>query len=128
MKIDAVVKKETGYIACVMLICSALMEAVFLVIGHFTWRVLLGNLFGYTFALLNFFLMAMTVQKAVTKSEDDAKTAMRASQLMRNLMLIAVLAVAFLVPCFNPYAAVITLLFPRIAIAIRPYLRREKSE
>ena len=45
-KVDAVVMKETRYIAIAVLLCSMLMQAVFLIIGKWDYTVLLGNLLG----------------------------------------------------------------------------------
>lgn len=44
MKIDAIVRRETIYIAVWVGILSLLMEAVFLIIGKWDYTVLLGNL------------------------------------------------------------------------------------
>lgn len=41
------VKQETLYVAGMALVCSVLMEAVFLALGAWDITVLLGNLLGY---------------------------------------------------------------------------------
>ena len=56
-KIDPTVKKETLYIALFTLAASVLMEIVFLIVGYWSYRVILGNLLGFTAGVLNFFLM-----------------------------------------------------------------------
>ena len=56
-KIDPTVRKETLYIGVAVLILSALMEAVFLIIGKWDYTVLLCNLLSGCAAVLNFFLM-----------------------------------------------------------------------
>ena len=73
MKVDKTVKKETLYIAALSGVLSLLMQAVFLVIGQWHFSVFLGNLWGYAAAVGNFFLMGLTVQKAVLKDEEEAK-------------------------------------------------------
>ena len=45
-KIDPAIKQETKYIALTTLILSALMEAVYLIIGQWNLAVLFGNLLG----------------------------------------------------------------------------------
>ena len=45
-KIDPTVQKETKYIAAVVIVLSAAMEAVFLVLGKWNYTVLLGNALG----------------------------------------------------------------------------------
>ena len=63
----------TSYIALATLIMSALMEAVFLIIGRWDLPVLFGNLLGAGVGILNFFLMGLGLQKALDKDEKDAK-------------------------------------------------------
>ena len=119
-KVDDTVRRETAYIAGFVLVGSVLMEAVFLIIRRWDYTVLLGNLLSGGAAVLNFFLMGRTVQSAVTKEKKDAENLMKLSQMLRYLMLIAVVAAAYLIKCFNLIAVVIPLLFPRIAISLRP--------
>lgn len=76
-KIDEAVLKETKFIAVSVLILSALMEAVFLIIGKWDITVLFGNLLGGGFAILNFFLMGLTVQNAVTKKKKMLRAPLR---------------------------------------------------
>ena len=123
-KVDPTVRKETGFIAGFVLVGSLAMEAVYLLLGAWTLPVLLGNLLGGLTAVLNFFLMGLTVQSAVDKPQDEARTAMKASQALRSVMLLAVLAAGAAAPCFHLIAAIVPLFFPRIAIALRPLWER----
>ena len=118
-KIDSVVIKETAYIGVWALILSAAMQAVFLLLGKWEYTVLLGNILGAGAAVLNFFLMGITVQIAVVKEEKEARQTVKTSQSLRMLLLMLILVPALVFPCFNPIAAVIPLLFPRIAIIFR---------
>ena len=127
MKIDETVKKETVYIASFTLIFSVLMEAVFLIIHQWDYTVLLGNILGFTAAVLNFFLMGLTVQKAVLLDEKGAKNKVQISQMLRMVMLIAFAVAAGVFKCFDLVAFVIPLLFPRIAIFFRPYIDKNKN-
>ena len=125
MKIDRTVKKETLYIALVTLVLSVFMEGGFLVAGYYNYTVTLGNLLGATAAILNFFLLGISLQKALTKTDEkDAKAVLRASRLYRNFMVLAFCAVGALVPCFNLIAVLIPLFFPRLAIALRPVFKK----
>ncbi len=151
-KIDSVVLRETGYITIWTVILSVLMEAVFLVLGYFDYKVVLGNLFGAFAAVLNFFLMGLSVQKAVERDSqasvpvrDDADAdsetdenpvavhkeavqIMKLSQSLRMLMMIAFAAIGALAPCFNLIAVLIPFFFPRIAVMLRPvFLNRADS-
>lgn len=125
-KIDSAVLKETAFVGTVVLILSVLMQAVFLIIGKWDYTVLLGNILGFVAAVGNFFLMGLSVQKALGKEEKEAKGVMKTSQSLRLLMLAAVCAVGYLAPVFHILAVVIPLLFPRIAFFVRPLIKKEK--
>lgn len=130
-KIDPVVIKETKYIAIWTVILSLLMQAAFLVVGHFfpnyawNWTVLTGNLLGGVAVVANFFGMAVGVQKAMEKDPDDAKKSMKASASSRMLALFIVAVIGVVLNCFHTLAVLIPLLFPRIAIAFRPWWDRK---
>jgi UPF0716 family protein affecting phage T7 exclusion len=119
-KIDKVVIKETKIISVWMIILSALMEAVFLVIGKWNYTVLLGNLLSIILSVLNFLFMGITVQKALEKDEKDARQAMRASGMLRTFIIFAVAGVGVLLPWFSTWTVLIPLFFPRLIIAMRP--------
>ena len=126
MKINATVKKETKYVALWVLILSALMEAVFLVLGKWDFTVLLGNLLGGGGAILNFLLMGLTVQKAVEKDEKDARSLLKLSQSYRLLLLAGIVILGILLPIFHTWAVIPCLVFPRISFLIRPVLDEKK--
>ena len=119
LKIDKTVRRETLFVAVYTVILSALMEAVFLLIGKWDYTVLLGNILGAGGAVLNFFLMGLTVQSAVMKDEKDAKAQMKASQAMRLFMMCVIAILGAVLPCFQVFAVIIPLFFPRIAVMIR---------
>jgi putative Mn2+ efflux pump MntP len=121
MKIDATVKKETKYIALWGIILSLVLEAVFLIISRWDYTVLLGNVLGTFASTLNFFLLGLTVQKAVLKDEKEAKTTMKLSQTYRNIMMLIIAALGVSLDCFNVWATLIPFFFPRVAIAFRTF-------
>ena len=128
MKIDKTVKRETAFIAVGTLILSALMEAVFLIIGKWDYTVLLGNILGAFCAILNFFLLGLAVQSAVTKEVKEAKARMKASQALRLLFMCVIAILGAVLPCFQLWAVLISLLFPRITIMFRSLsLKKEKN-
>ena len=124
-KVDPVVIKETKYIAYFVLILSLVMQAIFLILKKWDITVLLGNLLSYVAVVLNFLMMGITVQNAVTKDEKDARQALRASQSLRTFFLFAVAALGALLPVFNIWATLVPLFFPRIAIMLRPLFNKE---
>ena len=119
-KIDPTVLKETVYITAFTIIFSILMQSVFLIIGKWDYTVLLGTLLGIIATILNFFLMGLTVQNALSKEEKDAKNIMKLSQSGRLFMMFAFALIGYLVPVFNAISVVVPFLFPRIAIMLRP--------
>lgn len=125
MRIDPAVKKETTYILGFSILLSVVMELVFWLCGHMDITVPLGNLLGVCIAVLNFFLMGLTIQNAIGLSEKDASEKLKLSQRLRMLMVIALAAVGVGLNCFNSLAVVIPLFFPRIAIAFWPLLNKE---
>lgn len=126
-KTDDTVIKETKYIAAWVIILSVIMEAIFLIVGLWDYKVLLGNIFGGAVAVINFLLMGITVQKAVMNDEKDAAASMKLSQALRNLMILIAAVLAITIPIFNGAAAIIPLFFPRIAIAFVPLRDRNKN-
>ncbi len=126
-KTDATVKRETVYIAAVTGILSLLLQAGFLVAKHWDYTVLLGNAFGAAAAVGNFFLMGVTVQKALGREKKPAADLMKLSQTGRLLMQLAVIVLGFVLPCLNEYAVIIPLFFPRIGVMLRPFFAKNGS-
>lgn len=129
-KVDKVVIKETIYISIWTLILSVLMHGVFIILynclpQNFTdpyYEVVLGNLLGASVAILNFFLMGLSVQKSVSKEEQkDAKSFMRLSMMLRFILLIVTAVLGAVVPIFNLWATIIPLFFPRIGLLFRSF-------
>ena len=126
-KIEPTIIKETLYILVCVVILSVLMEAVFLFIRRWDYTVLLGNLLTGYAVTLNFFLMGLGVQKALGKDEKEAKKIIRLSQVYRYLILIVFLVIGVVFSCFNNWAVFVPVVFPRIAIAIRPLFNKKKG-
>jgi len=126
-KIDPTVIRETRYIFAFSLILSVFMEAVFLIIGKWELSVLFGNILGAATAVGNFLLLGIMVQSAVLEEEKEARNLIKLSQTLRFFLLIVIAIIGYLVPIFNPIAVIIPLLFPRIAIAFRPFVFKDKD-
>ena len=125
-KIDKTILKETAYISAVSLILSVLMQAVFLIFSFWDYTVILGNLLGLTASVGNFFLMGLTIQKALTKEEEkEARNLIKLSQSGRLMLLFGVAAIGCLIPVFHSIATVIPYLFPRIAVMLRPLFSKK---
>ena len=115
-KVDAIVKKETAYIALGTLILGALTQAVFLIIQKWNYTVLLGNILSWGLGVLNFFLMGLTVQNALQKEDKEAKKLMKTSQIYSQMLMMLVVVVGIVIPkVFSIWTVIIPLVFPRIS-------------
>lgn len=127
IKPNATVKNETRYIALFCVILSIIMQIVFILLGKWTYKVILGNILSLMVAILNFFVMGLTVQKAVTLEESDARKLMRSSQNLRNAGIFIAVVIGVVAPCFNTVAVIVPVFFPRIAISFRPLIKDKKE-
>ena len=66
--------------------------------------------------------------REIEKDEKDAKSTMKASQSLRSLFLFVAVVVGVVAPCFNTISVVIPMFFPRIAVAIRPYIKNKGAD
>lgn len=117
MKVHETVKRETIHIALGTAVLCAVMIVIFALIGKFDMSVLCGALLGSGFAIFNFFLLGLTVQR-VTKegNQGKAKSMMQFSYSVRMLATLLVALAGFALPYFNWVATFLPLLFPRITI------------
>ena len=119
-KVDSAILKETKYLSVWVGMLSLLMQAVFLILRRWDYTVLLGNLLGALAALGNFFLMGLSLQRALGKEEKEAKGAMKVSQAYRTLLMLVLLVVGVVLPCFHTVAVIVPVFFPRIGMIFRP--------
>lgn len=127
IKADAAVKRETEYIAYFCVLLSVIMQAGFVFLKRWDYTFFLGNLLSLTAAVLNFYFMGITIQKAVNMNEQNAKKLMRASQRLRKACMFAAIVIGVIMPCFNTLAVIIPVFFPRLAVAFRPLLKNQKE-
>ncbi len=120
---DDVVLTESKYIIFFVLILSVLMQVVFVALEKWNYAVLFGNIIGGLAAILNFFIMGITVQSAVNDEAKNAKSKIKISQMLRTIMLFAVVCIGCIVTRINVAALLISLFFPRIAIQLRPMFK-----
>ena len=125
--LDPTVKKETLYIAAWEIVLCVLMNAIFLIVSRWDLTVLWGTLLGGTVAVLNFFLLGVSLQKSLTYEEKKATSFMKLSKALRMLGIVLIALAAYLAPIFSLLAAVLPLLFPRLAIAFRPLFDKKED-
>lgn len=124
--VQPAVKKETKKVALSTLVGVILMWVVFAVL-HFSmpdkvsldYTVFLAGICGGAVAVLNFFLMGLTVQKvAAASDEDSARMKMKASYSQRMLLQMLWVVAAIALPCFQFVAGIAPLLFPSLGIKL----------
>lgn len=137
MKVDKVVLKETINIGIGILVCSIITQIVFLIIGKYNLSVLLGSIYGGIIALLNFFLLGLTVQQIANMEDANmAKRKMQSSYSFRQLgLLIAVGIGLYISTTYNTMhwvPIVIAIFYPRITIFVLGFFykkyRKERGE
>ena len=109
--------KETKRIAVGTVIMLVVMLAVYAVLGKFTVGVLLGGLLGSAYAIFNFFMLGMTLQKAASMTDQQmAHMKVRSSYSTRMIGMLILGVVAFALPFVEGIPCLIALLFPRATI------------
>ena len=109
--------KETKRIAVGTVIMLVVMLAVYAVLGKFTVGVLIGGLLGSAYAIFNFFMLGMTLQKAASMTDQQmAHMKVRSSYSTRMIGMLILAVVAFALPFVEGVPCLIALLFPRATI------------
>lgn len=131
-KLQPAVRKETKRITLVTFSGVVLMWILFFILHlvtpesvPFDYTVILGGIGGGFIAVLNFFLMALTVQSVAAQTDEDiAKNQMKASYKQRLMLQIIWMIVAMVVPWFQVVAGIAPLLFPSIGIKAMGVIKR----
>lgn len=132
--VQPAVKKETKNVAVYTVTGVIIMWIGFFVLHlilpekiPFNYAVFLAGIGGGAVAVLNFFLMGLTVQKvAATTDEAAARMKMKASYSQRMLIQMLWVIVAIVAPCFQFAAGIIPLLFPGAGIKIAGIMKSRK--
>ena len=122
MKLQPESKKELKRILCGTAICTAVMWVVFAALGLVGWvrfdlKLVLSSLVGDAVAVGNFAGICLMVQKVIDEQDEKRRKAqLQASYNIRMLIQAVWVVVAIAAPCFQPFAGVLPLFFPRITI------------
>lgn len=123
LKLQPDSRRELARIAVGTLVCSAIMVALFGALHvadlvPFTYTVPLAALVGSGVTILNFYLLCLTMQNAVSVRQDAArvKGIIQLSYNFRLLLQAGWCIVAYVAPCFQVVAGMMPLLFPRLVI------------
>ena len=115
MKIQKAILRETWHIAAGVGIGAAIMCGIFAALGKFNTAVLFGALYSSFFAVLNFFLMGITVQKALDR-EDGHVRYVRTSYALRMILMVAAIIIGLRLLKFNIIATLVPFLLPKLVI------------
>ena len=129
MKIQKAVRDETAHIALGVLVLSLVMQGIFLVLGQWDYTVVLGNLLGGGYAILNFFVLGRTVQKVAGDGDEKrGKNLMQFSYSARMFVTMMVALLGMMAPVFHWVAVVAPLLFPRVTIFVMGLMGNKKGK
>lgn len=127
-----IVFKETAIIAVGEIICTAVMVGVFALLGKFDGKVLVGGVFGCALAILNFFFMAIGASLAADKAEQQnvkgGQGLLRASMLIRYVVLFIILFALVKSGICNRLALILPLVFVRPVLSVGEFFRKKGDE
>lgn len=88
-------------------------------VGHFDYTVFIGAIGGSAIAILNFIILCLSIQNAVSVSDQKQRKAFLQGSYNGRLLLQAAWVVAALwVPHIHVFAATLPLLFPSLTILL----------
>ena len=125
--VQPAVKKETLNVFISTAIGTVLMWVVLFLLHiimpedvPFDYTVFVGGIGGLLVAVLNFFIMGLTVQKvSATEDEKDARSIMKLSYTRRLIFQIVWIVIALVAPVIYWVSGIIPLLFPSAGIKIK---------
>ena len=126
--LDAESKKNLLKISIGSIVFSAITAVVFIAIGQFDLSVVFGLLIGLVLSIGNFYVMSVTVSKALeTGDENLAKKKIRNSYLIRTGVMVAIIAAAILIKQINPIPALVSVFYVRLTIFITGLFEKKKK-
>ena len=126
------VKKETQKVVVYTVVGVVLMWGVLFLLRPtmpdkivFDYTTILAGLIGGGVAILNFFLMGISVQNiAATEDQDLAKKKMKTSYSQRMALQLIWVVIAIAAPCFYFVAGILPLLFPSLGIKFMAVIKK----
>ena len=126
------VLRQVGGLAVALLVCIAVMLAVYALLGRLDRLVLLGAVFGWILAVGNFLSLSITVSNALDRavnggSPQKAQLEIQTSSVVRPLVLALIYIILFRAKVCDPVAALLPLLFAQVAIKVLEFFRNDKK-
>lgn len=127
---------------------SLVMIGIYLLLGKFSYKVVTGAGLGSLVTVLNFVILSVSVNRAIDKvlsekgdkemTEEEAATfaaehqaviqrAAQGSYLVRQILMLGVLVLAFLLDWFDVIATLVPLLMFRPLISVHGLLKKDKK-
>ncbi len=132
MESRKIVYRETGIIAIGVVICLAVMYAVYALLGYFSRSVLLGGIVGTVMAIANFFFMAVSASlaadKAVNQEVKQGTALMKGSYMVRLLVIFLILFACVKSGLCDALASVLPMVFVRPVITVAEFFRKSGEE
>ena len=132
MNPQKIVFQQTAVVAVGEIIGVGAMLGIFALLGKFDSTVLLGGIVGGVMTILNFFIMAISVNIAADKAKaqnvSGAKGVIKLSYFGRLVMLAVVLFAFLKSKLCNPIALVVPLIFSRITLSIWGFFSRKPGD
>ena len=116
--------QQVGRMALATAGCSAIMLAIYAVVGRFTTAVLLGGLLGTVIAVGNF--LALSIAAAGDNSV-KACMSIQSSSVVRTAILAVIYVLLFHAKVCDPLAALLPLLFAQAAIKLIEFFRKDSK-
>lgn len=139
---------EVSILTAGELIVSLVMVGIYCLLDQFSYRVVTGAVLGSTVTILNFVMLSVAVNHALDRAmvlrgegemtEEDAEKfaaehaaqvqqAVKASYIVRTILMLAALVAAFLLDWFDVIATLVPLLMFRPIITISEIFRKKKE-
>lgn len=139
---------EVSILTAGELIVSLVLVGIYCLLDQFSYRVVTGTILGSTVTILNFVMLSVAVNRALDRvlvsrgegemTEEDAEKfatehmsqvqqAVKASYIVRTILMLAALVAAFLLDCFDVIATLVPLLMFRPIITISEIFRKKKE-
>ena len=124
--------QQVGRMALATAGCSAIMLAIYAVVGRFTTAVLLGGLLGTVIAVGNFLALSITVSNALDRAAAGdnsvkARMSIQSSSVVRTAILAVIYVLLFRAQICDLAAALLPLLFAQAAIKLIEFFRKDSK-
>ncbi len=126
------VLRQTLVVALGEAVGVAAMVGIFALLGQLDSKVLLGGLVGGLVAVANFFVMAIGVNIAADKAENQnvkgGQATIKGSYMLRMIGMFVVLFAFAKSGLCNVIALVVPLIFTRFTLTLQEFFRRKPGE